>query len=132
MTKKLHTDHRWIQILHYVQDDKTRCLILCQQQTRTLLARLVLSGLLNLLTRVKQERDSIDLGRFFLFLATLVSMSYLIINEETLQTIRCNNLDEIGVNWDGKAIRGISTTKGKKKANKPTTILKVPLIKTNF
>lgn len=64
---------------------------------------------------MKQERDSIDLGRFFLFLATLVSMSYLIINEETLQTIRCNNLDEIGVNWDGKAIRDFSTTKGKKK-----------------
>ena len=64
---------------------------------------------------MKQERDSIDLGRFFLFLATLVSMSYLIINEETLQTIRCNNLNEIGVNWDGKAIRGISTIKGKKK-----------------
>lgn len=64
---------------------------------------------------MKQERDSIDLGRFFLFLATLIIMSYLIINEETLQTIRCNNLNEIGVNLDGKTNQSIAATKGKKK-----------------
>lgn len=65
---------------------------------------------------MKQERDSIDLGRFFLFLATLLIMSYLIINERTLQTMRCNSLEEIAEKMEGKANLCTPNPKGKKKA----------------